>query len=94
MSDPMGEPDKFALLVGINRYGKLKENEWLEGCHNDIVEVKSVITERFGFDASNITILLDDQATAAGIREQMKRLMELIRSGSDDGHGNITRCGL
>ena len=80
ISDPMGEPDKFALLVGINKYGKLKESEWLDGCHNDIEAVKTVITDRFGFDASTITILLDDQATAAGIREQMKKLTELIRS--------------
>ena len=76
------EPDKFALLVGINRYGKLKEAEWLDGCHNDIAEVKSILTERFGFDSNNVTMLLDDQATAAGIREQMKRLTQRIQGRS------------
>ncbi|MDR0327765.1 MAG: caspase family protein [Planctomycetaceae bacterium] len=78
------EPDKFALLIGINRYGKLKESEWLDGCHNDIAELKSVIIDRFMFDHNNVITLLDEQATAAGIREQMQHLSKKIQSRSQE----------
>lgn len=77
------EPDKFALLVGINKYAKLKEGEWLEGCHNDIISVESVITERFGFDKEHVTVLLDEQATADGLRAGMKKLVEKIQARPD-----------
>lgn len=79
-TDDSPQTDKFAVLVGINKYGKLKESEWLDGCHNDMDEVKAVITERFGFDPDNVTTLLDEQATAAGIRAQFRRLTETIQS--------------
>lgn len=75
-----GDSDKFALLIGINKYGKLQQSEWLDGCHNDIAAMKSVLTERFGFAPEDIMTLLDGQATAAGIREQMKQLTALIQS--------------
>lgn len=74
-----GEPDKFALLIGIDRYGKLKEAEWLDGCRNDIAELKTLVTERFGFDPGNITTLLDEQATAEGVRGAMKELTDRVR---------------
>ncbi|MDR0391821.1 MAG: caspase family protein, partial [Planctomycetaceae bacterium] len=63
VSNPADKSNKFALLVGINKYGKLKENEWLDGCRNDIEAVKSVITGRLGFVAENVVVLLDEQAT-------------------------------
>ncbi len=72
-------PEKYALLVGINRYGLLPESQWLEGCHNDIAEVKSVIVGRFAFPAENVTILLDEQATAAGIRAALATLVEQVQ---------------
>ena len=75
-----GESDRLALLIGINRYGKLPEREWLDGCHNDMVAVQSVITERFGFDPQNVTTLLDEQATAAGIRTELQRLVQQVQS--------------
>ena len=95
------ETPKYALLIGINRYEKLPPNEWLDGCHNDIEEIKSVITERFGFDTRNVTTLFDEQATAKGIRTELKKLTEKVQARSNDavpaqvvlyfsGHGSQT----
>ncbi|MDR1963102.1 MAG: caspase family protein, partial [Planctomycetaceae bacterium] len=77
-------PDKYALLVGINEYAHLKKSEWLDGCQNDIIGVKSIIIDRFGFDTKNVTTLLDGQATAAAIREQFRLLVKQIQSRPQD----------
>lgn len=77
-------PDKYALLVGINEYAHLKKGDWLDGCQNDIIGVKSIITDRFGFDTKNVATLLDDQATAAAIREQFRLLVKQIQSRPQD----------
>ncbi len=69
---------RYALLVGINAYANLPESLWLRGCHNDIAEVKDVLAGRFGFLPENMTVLLDEDATADGIREQFRNLIRMV----------------
>jgi hypothetical protein len=49
---------KRALLIGINYIGS--ENE-LNGCINDVKNVKNLLTTKFGYKEENIRLLSDDQ---------------------------------
>lgn len=78
------ETERFALLVGINRYGKLPEKEWLDGCRNDIETLRPILVERFGFKPENVKTLLDERATAEGIRTGLENLVRSVRSRPPD----------
>src|SRR5690606_24886509 len=67
-----------ALLVGINRHA---DSSWnLEGCVNDVYRISEILQTRFGYEADNIRLLIDERATAANIRERMEWLLD----GADD----------
>lgn len=83
-ADAPPESDRFALLVGIDKYAKLKPGEQLDGCRNDIEEIKRIVRDRFGFEESNITVLLDEQATADGVRKQLRELIRKVQSRDRD----------
>jgi len=70
-------PDQRALLVGINNYPD--ESQRLEGCVNDVFLISSVLQE-CGFGAEDIRVVLDERATASGIRERLHWLLD----GVDD----------
>lgn len=95
------EGDKFALLVGIDRYANLPRSEWLDGCGNDIGLVRSMIVDRFDFPEQGVSVLLNEQATSEQIRNELRRLVECVRSRPHDakpaqvvfyfsGHGSRT----
>jgi len=48
----------FALLIGINYIGQSGE---LNGCINDVKDVKSTLVTKFGIDANNIVVMSDDK---------------------------------
>ncbi len=80
---------KKALLVGINDYGVAP----LRGCVNDIIEMKAVLTELFGFDSSNVRILSNEKATFTGIVDGLAWLSEgreesAVRVFYYAGHGH------
>ena len=82
-------PKRRALLVGINAYPDAAQR--LEGCVNDVFLVSSVLQE-CGFDAEDIRVVLDDRATAAGIRERLHWLLDGVKDGDTrffyySGHG-------
>lgn len=52
---------KLALLVGIN-YTSTPESA-LQGCINDIKNMSAILISQYGYDASNITMLRDDDPT-------------------------------
>lgn len=63
-------PRKLALLVGISNYDKKKPAPpgwWSLNCAPDLAAMKSVLQNRFGFEAKDIMVLTDAQATRAGI---------------------------
>ncbi|MEM9539050.1 MAG: caspase family protein [Cyanobacteria bacterium P01_E01_bin.42] len=51
---------KFALLVGIDRYGK---DTLLQGCKTDVELQRELLIYRLGFDPRDILVLTDEEAT-------------------------------
>jgi hypothetical protein len=72
------KPERRALLVGINDYPNPADR--LEGCVNDVYRMSEVLQE-LGFEPENIRVVLDDRATASGIRERLEWLLD----GAEDG---------
>lgn len=79
-----------ALLVGINAY----PNAPLRGCINDVQQVKGLLKQYYGFRDDDIKVLLDGQATGAGIQAGLAWLAEgdggpeAVRIFHYSGHGS------
>ena len=78
-----------ALLVGINDYPN--PDDRLEGCVNDVYEMSAVLQE-LSFDPTDIRVVLNERATAAGIRERLAWLLDGAQAGDIrvffySGHG-------
>src|SRR5215470_4961579 len=60
---------KFALLVGINHYLHEKDSKILplEGCENDVAQMKDTLEKAFGFPDANVKTLIGPQATHEAI---------------------------
>ena len=67
---------KYALLVGIN-YTSVPEST-LQGCINDIKNMSSILISQYGYDASNICMLRDDDPTKMPTREAMESALNQI----------------
>lgn len=86
-----------ALVIGINRY---QNTGPLGYAVNDAKAVFAKLTGDLEFPADNVTLLLDEQATAHAIRREFLRFCNQDRVGIDDriivffaGHGT-TRTGI
>ena len=67
---------KKALFVGINYYDTAYR---LQGCINDVVNLKNLFVSQMGYKASNITTLRDDVPTIRPTRENiLKELTKLV----------------
>lgn len=55
---------KLALLVGIDEYLKMTN---LRGCVNDVMDMKRLLTDNFGFNEKDILVLTNKKATHKGI---------------------------
>ncbi len=83
---PANAPVKrIALLVGVDKYPKLRPDEQLKGSANDVILMHQVLTERFGFARDEVQVLVNEQATASAIRGEMARLVEQSRSAEAAG---------
>ncbi|KAJ2927725.1 hypothetical protein H1R20_g9369, partial [Candolleomyces eurysporus] len=91
--------NKKALLIGINYFGTSAE---LGGCINDVLNLRKFITERWGYDNSNIVALTDDKKvsqlapTKANILAQLKELVKGAQQNDAlflcySGHGTQIR---
>lgn len=85
------EGKKFALLVGIDRYGG--DSLDLKGASTDVELQKLLLQYRFGFPAENILVLTGEKATREGIEAAFQEHL-IDRAGPDDtvvfhfsGHG-------
>jgi len=83
---------KRALIVGINYLGTSSE---LRGCINDANLINKTITEHYGFN--DVRMLLDANATTAGILNGLYWLVDGARSGDVlyfhySGHGSQIVC--
>ncbi len=78
LGSQVGTHNKLALLVGINDY-KYK-GEYLKplyGAVNDVMNMKRLLVERFGFpdDDDHIRVLTDEQATRdAGLARTVRSI--------------------
>jgi hypothetical protein len=70
---------KRALCVGINDYPVAGAD--LKGCVNDARAWATVLVERFGFEPSNVTTLLDSEATKRRILSGIDELLAGARKG-------------
>lgn len=68
---------KCALLVGINYVGTGSE---LNGCINDVHNLKEVLISKWGYQPENITILTDDPNTSGEIEATKKPTKQNILS--------------
>jgi len=83
-----------AILVGINKY-KLPGSD-LSGCVNDVTNVRDVLLKYFGFEVSEIRLLVDERATKKAIMERLKWLVKGAKKGDRllfhfSGHGSQVR---
>jgi hypothetical protein len=83
-----------ALLVGINKYQLPNCN--LQGCVNDVTNVRDILLNYVGFQVEDIRVLTDERATKAAIIERLHWLKEGTQSGDriffqQSSHGSQIR---
>lgn len=69
-----------ALCVGINQF-KHYPSAALQGCVNDVKDMKSILTGLLGFKKSDITTLTDARATKANIMAHLKKMVAGAKKG-------------
>ena len=80
-----------ALLVGINKY-KIPGAD-LNGCVNDVTNMRDILLKFFGFTTKEIRVLVDERATKKNIMERLKWLVSGAKAGDRllfhySGHGS------
>lgn len=94
----MGKGKKLAVLAGCN-YPNTKNA--LHGCHNDVLAMKNVLINRFGFDPKKIELLTDEPSslvmpTGANIMKALHQMVDQAQSGDVlyfhySGHGTLVK---
>jgi len=84
-----------AILVGINRY-KMPGSD-LNGCVNDVTNIRDSLLKYFGFEVPEIRLLVDERATKKAIMERLKWLVNGAKKGDRllfhfSGHGSQVRA--
>ncbi len=87
---------KRALCVGINDY-PIRDMD-LQGCVNDARDWAKVLVDHYDFVTSDVTLLLDRQATKAGILDGLKTMLAGARRGdvcvfTNSSHGTYVADG-
>jgi metacaspase-1 len=82
---------KRALLIGVNKYQVPGAD--LRGCVNDVVNVKSVLQDFYGFRPRDIRLLTDGAATGKAMADGVVGLLRSAKSGDVlvlhfSGHGS------
>ncbi|KAF3619359.1 Metacaspase-9 [Capsicum annuum] len=88
---------KLAVLVGCN-YENTRYR--LHGCHNDVLAMRDVLVNRFGFDSQHIELLMDKSGcpvmpTGANIKKALNKMVDEAEQGDVlyfhfSGHGTLT----
>lgn len=84
---------KRALLVGINDYEGVND---LNGCLNDVTNMRNVLKTYLGFSNRDIRVLVDDRATKENIIYRLNWMVKNAKSGDFlvfhfSGHGSQIR---
>lgn len=91
--EPAGSGDKYALLVGINRYRPDLDCD-LRGCVNDVEHLRTILIEQFNFEPDNIRVVTDERATHNNIIDRLIWLVDHANSElvfQYSGHGSQVR---
>jgi metacaspase-1 len=72
--------NRIALCVGINKF-KNYPGAALQGCVPDAKEMSGLLQQLLGFKSSDITCLLDSQATKANIMTKLKAMVDGAKAG-------------
>jgi formylglycine-generating enzyme required for sulfatase activity len=87
-----------ALLVGINRYKNRSADSWLRYANHDVLALKQMLVDHYGFEPENITVLTDEKATLENIRRALAALSSPRRVEKNDrvliffsGHGQTVK---
>jgi hypothetical protein len=93
MTHDQPRQNRRALIIGIDKYPNLSDQAQLEGCVRDAREVADLLEKRFGFPASQMTLLLDEQATRDGILAAIDALAGQVKENDAvvihySGHGS------
>lgn len=85
--------NRRALCVGINKYRNYPGAS-LQGCVNDVSDMKDILKTYLGFADSDIVVLTDAKATKAAIMKELKGMVDGAKKGkysflvySHSGHG-------
>jgi len=83
-----------ALLVGINKYQMSGAD--LQGCVNDVTNIRDVLLKYFGFKVRQIRVLVDGRATKKAILARLEWLVKDAKAGDRllfhfSGHGSQIR---
>jgi hypothetical protein len=83
-----------ALLVGVNRY-QIPGSD-LNGCVNDVTNIRDILLKYYGFDVQHIRVLTDERATRSGILSRLEWLTVDVQAGDRllfhfSGHGSQIR---
>jgi uncharacterized caspase-like protein len=81
-----------ALLLGINSYKKVNS---LRGCINDVDNMRKLLTEVFGFNPSNVKVLLNDKVVKKDVKAHLAWLFNDAKPNDRivfhfSGHGSQT----
>lgn len=84
---------KQALLVGINNYQGVFN---LQGCINDVTNVRNILKTYFGFTNKDIRVLIDERATKTNILTRLGKMVKEAKKGDFlvfhfSGHGSSIR---
>lgn len=84
---------KHALLVGINDYKNVND---LQGCINDVTNVRNILKTFFGFTNNDIRVLANERATKKNILSRLERMVKKSKKGDQlifhfSGHGSQIR---
>ncbi len=84
----------MALLIGIDDYENVND---LDGCVNDVENMKSLLRDKFGFEEKNIVTLINEQATRKAILNTFQQHLIVQAKQGDivvfhySGHGSQMR---
>lgn len=70
---------KAALIIGINYVSNNIANDDLNGCVNDVNNIKSTLINHIGFEEENITTLINAEATYENILDGFKKMSEFSK---------------
>jgi len=70
---------KKAVLVGINKYRIAGAD--LNGCVNDVTNLRDILLKYFDFDVNDIRVITDERATKDAIIDGLGWLTDGVKSG-------------